>query len=76
MSLLGKSNQSVDWERRIADGMEELRQLTRMATLDDFQDFRRKRLEYNLNELRQELRHFDPANTAADLNKPPTADQV
>ena len=43
-------------EKKIADSMEELRQLHRLPTLDDFQDFWRKRLESGLLALRQELR--------------------
>jgi len=43
-------------EKKIAEFMEELRQLHRLPTLDDFQDFWRKRLESGLLALRQELR--------------------
>jgi hypothetical protein len=46
-------------EGRIATSMEELRQLHHMPTLDDFQEFRRRKLEYGLGELREELRALE-----------------
>jgi hypothetical protein len=46
-------------ELAITAVMEELRQLHLKPTLDDFQDFWRKKLEAGLFRLRQELRELD-----------------
>jgi hypothetical protein len=46
-------------ESKIADSMAELHQLCQRATLDDFQDFWRKKLERRLLDLRQELRDLE-----------------
>ena len=56
-------------KQKIASSTEELRQLYLKPTLDDFQDFWRKRLEVSLLSLRQELRELEAGdqNTCAVL---------
>jgi hypothetical protein len=56
MRDIAKDGKASVLEKKIADTVEELRQLHRLPTLDDFQDFWRKRLESGLLALRQELR--------------------
>jgi hypothetical protein len=46
-------------ELKIAGSMEELRQLHLKPTLDDFQNFWRKKLEASLLQLRYELRELE-----------------
>lgn len=49
----------IQLELKIAEAMEELRQLHLRPTLDDFQNFWRKKLETRLLILRQEVRRFE-----------------
>ena len=51
-----KSDRRVWLEHNIDASMEELRQLHLKPTLDDFQNFWRKKLENSLLNLRRELR--------------------
>jgi dynactin complex subunit len=46
-------------KQQIAASTEELRQLLQKSTLDDFQNFWRKKLEASLCDLRQELRALE-----------------
>lgn len=57
----------VQLELKVAATMEELRQLHRKPTLDDFQNFWRKKLEARLLSLRQEMRELgaEERNTEA-----------
>jgi hypothetical protein len=48
--------------------MEELRQLHLKPTLDDFQDFWRKKLEMSLLSLRQELRELEAEDRNTDAS--------
>ena len=48
-------------ESKIAQTMEELRQLHRKPTLDDFQNHWREKLEKGLLELRHQLRTLEDA---------------
>lgn len=51
-----KNNERGTIERKIAQCMEELRQLHLKPTLDDFQNHWREKLESGLLDLRQQLR--------------------
>jgi hypothetical protein len=50
----------------IAESMEELKQLHTRPTLDDFQDFRRKKLEFALIDLRLELQALETRELIGD----------
>lgn len=54
-------------EKTIAASMEELRQLHLKPTLDDFQNFWRKKLEAGLFGLRQELRELEAEARDGDV---------
>jgi hypothetical protein len=56
MSETKNNDEEGTLEHQIAQGMEELRQLHLKPTLDDFQNYRRNKLEKGLLELRQQLR--------------------
>jgi hypothetical protein len=60
-------------ECKIADSMAELRQLCQRPTLDDFQDFWRKKLERRLLELREELHDLDKQGLEAAIKPLPAA---
>ena len=54
-------------KQQIAASMEELRQLKMKPTLDDFQDFWRRKLEIKVSGLHQELRAIeeeDPSSSS------------
>jgi hypothetical protein len=55
-------------ELKIAASMDELRQLHLKPTLDDFQDFWRKKLEASLLSLRQELRLLEVEDCSTDAD--------
>lgn len=55
-------------EQTIAGATEELRQLHLKPTLDDFQNFWRKKLETSLFRLRQELRELGAEDRDGDVD--------
>ena len=53
------ADQRGSLEQKIAESMDELRQLHSRPRLDDFQEYRRNRLNNNLTVLRQKLSHSE-----------------
>jgi hypothetical protein len=61
-----RSEQREILENTIAKSLEELRQLHYIPTLDDFQDYRRRRLEFSLIDMRLELRILQAKSSIGD----------
>ena len=65
-----RSDRQTRLKLQIAASIEELRQLNMKPTLDDFQNFWRKKLETNVSDLRRKLRAIEAE--APNSNSDPT----